>query len=223
MTPTNKARSSPSSAGSTSWATRATTRPTRSRWMRCTATSAAGRPIPASARRSATMPAITAYNPLAREPAGNAFSSSASQTYVSPIVSGCQKNFIIFISNGPRRATNCERARARRKLRSRAVGNKSRRRSLRSRRAASRASVRRIREVHVDRPTVRPASTACRTSSPTRSMCCRAYDRAGPDHDRADEEHGRTTARAATSRSTDRQHQRSSRTPCAPSSRKSRR
>ncbi|HEY2926817.1 MAG TPA: pilus assembly protein PilY, partial [Albitalea sp.] len=43
----------------------------------------------------------TAYNPLAAALAGNALSSSTSDTYVSPIVSGCQKNFIIFISNGP--------------------------------------------------------------------------------------------------------------------------
>ncbi|HYD07512.1 MAG TPA: hypothetical protein VEC60_17375, partial [Reyranella sp.] len=32
---------------------------------------------------------------------GNAFTSAASQTYVSPIVNGCQKNFQIYISNGP--------------------------------------------------------------------------------------------------------------------------
>src|SRR5688572_20186313 len=40
------------------------------------------------------------YNPLAADLPGNAFTSSTSQTYVSPIVSGCQKNFIIYISNG---------------------------------------------------------------------------------------------------------------------------
>ncbi|MEX1995100.1 MAG: hypothetical protein WD929_10580 [Steroidobacteraceae bacterium] len=43
----------------------------------------------------------TDYNPLAADLAGNAFTSATSPTYVSPIVSGCQKNFIIFISNGP--------------------------------------------------------------------------------------------------------------------------
>ena len=32
--------------------------------------------------------------------AGNAFSSSSSNTYVSPISDACQKNFVIFISNG---------------------------------------------------------------------------------------------------------------------------
>ncbi|HET7090203.1 MAG TPA: hypothetical protein VFL17_16320, partial [Anaerolineae bacterium] len=42
----------------------------------------------------------TTYNPLAADLPGNAFTSSASSTYVSPIVSGCQKNFIIYISNG---------------------------------------------------------------------------------------------------------------------------
>ena len=31
---------------------------------------------------------------------GNAFASAASTTYVSPVAGGCQKNFIIFISNG---------------------------------------------------------------------------------------------------------------------------
>ncbi|MGH8690777.1 MAG: hypothetical protein ACREUS_07090 [Burkholderiales bacterium] len=41
-----------------------------------------------------------AYNPLAADLPGNAFTSATSQAYVSPIVSGCQKNFIIFISNG---------------------------------------------------------------------------------------------------------------------------
>jgi type IV pilus assembly protein PilY1 len=43
----------------------------------------------------------TTYNPLTASLGGNAFTSATSQTYVSPIVSGCQKNFIIFISNGP--------------------------------------------------------------------------------------------------------------------------
>ena len=43
----------------------------------------------------------TAYNPLMAGLGGNALSSSTSDTYISPIVSGCQKNFIIFISNGP--------------------------------------------------------------------------------------------------------------------------
>ncbi|MFN2644774.1 MAG: hypothetical protein ABR570_07270 [Burkholderiales bacterium] len=31
---------------------------------------------------------------------GNAFASAGSTTYVSPVVSGCQKNFIIYLSNG---------------------------------------------------------------------------------------------------------------------------
>ena len=43
----------------------------------------------------------TVYNPLAADLSGNPFTSDTSQTYVSPIVSGCQKNFIIYISNGP--------------------------------------------------------------------------------------------------------------------------
>ncbi|MBI2961731.1 MAG: pilus assembly protein PilY, partial [Betaproteobacteria bacterium] len=43
----------------------------------------------------------TAYNPLAAALPGNAFTSASSVQYVSPIVSGCQKNFIIVISNGP--------------------------------------------------------------------------------------------------------------------------
>ena len=43
----------------------------------------------------------TVYNPLAASLGGSAFTSATSQTYVSPIVSGCQKNFVIFISNGP--------------------------------------------------------------------------------------------------------------------------
>ena len=42
----------------------------------------------------------TTYNPFAADLPGNAFVSSTSTTYVSPIVSGCQKNFIIYISNG---------------------------------------------------------------------------------------------------------------------------
>src|SRR5688572_1243407 len=42
----------------------------------------------------------TTYNPLAADLPGNAFTSNSAQTYVSPIVSGCQKNFIIYISNG---------------------------------------------------------------------------------------------------------------------------
>lgn len=43
----------------------------------------------------------TVNNPLAASLPGNAYSSSASSTYVSPIADACQKNFIIFISNGP--------------------------------------------------------------------------------------------------------------------------
>ena len=43
----------------------------------------------------------TVYNPLAASLGGSALTSATSNTYVSPIVSGCQKNFIIFISNGP--------------------------------------------------------------------------------------------------------------------------
>jgi type IV pilus assembly protein PilY1 len=43
----------------------------------------------------------TTYSPLTASLGNNAFTSATSQTYVSPIVSGCQKNFIIFISNGP--------------------------------------------------------------------------------------------------------------------------
>lgn len=31
---------------------------------------------------------------------GNALASSSSKTYISPVASGCQRNFIIFISNG---------------------------------------------------------------------------------------------------------------------------
>ena len=41
------------------------------------------------------------YNPLAASLGDNALPSATTQTYTSPIVSGCQKNFIIFISNGP--------------------------------------------------------------------------------------------------------------------------
>src|SRR5260221_3238983 len=40
-------------------------------------------------------------NPLAASLSGNAFDSSADQTYLSPITDGCQKNFQIYISNGP--------------------------------------------------------------------------------------------------------------------------
>ncbi len=43
----------------------------------------------------------TTYNPLAATLGNHPLTSATSQTYVSPIVSGCQKNFIIFISNGP--------------------------------------------------------------------------------------------------------------------------
>lgn len=43
----------------------------------------------------------TVYNPFAATLGGSALTSATSQTYVSPIVSGCQKNFIIYISNGP--------------------------------------------------------------------------------------------------------------------------
>ena len=43
----------------------------------------------------------TTYNPYAASLGNHAFTSATSQTYVSPIISGCQKNFIIFISNGP--------------------------------------------------------------------------------------------------------------------------
>src|SRR5712692_8652119 len=43
----------------------------------------------------------TANNPLAANLPGNAFSSSSTQTYTSPITDACQKNFIIYISNGP--------------------------------------------------------------------------------------------------------------------------
>jgi Tfp pilus tip-associated adhesin PilY1 len=43
----------------------------------------------------------TVNNPLAANLAGNPFTSAGSTTYVSPVSDGCQKNFIIFISNGP--------------------------------------------------------------------------------------------------------------------------
>src|SRR5260221_4851626 len=43
----------------------------------------------------------TANNPLAASLPGNALSSSSTQTYTSPIIDACQKNFIIYISNGP--------------------------------------------------------------------------------------------------------------------------
>lgn len=43
----------------------------------------------------------TANNPLAAGLPGNPFTSAASTTYVSPMNNECQKNFIIFISNGP--------------------------------------------------------------------------------------------------------------------------
>ena len=43
----------------------------------------------------------TANNPLAASLPGNAFSSSGTQTYTGPIADACQKNFIIYISNGP--------------------------------------------------------------------------------------------------------------------------
>lgn len=43
----------------------------------------------------------TTYNSAAASLAGNPFVSSSATTYVSPITNGCQKNFIIFISNGP--------------------------------------------------------------------------------------------------------------------------
>lgn len=40
-------------------------------------------------------------NPYAKDLPGNAFASGTSQNYISPITDGCQKNFQIFISNGP--------------------------------------------------------------------------------------------------------------------------
>ncbi|MEX2240114.1 MAG: hypothetical protein WD775_05400 [Burkholderiales bacterium] len=42
----------------------------------------------------------TTNNPFAADLPRNAFTTSASSTYVSPITDACQKNFIIFISNG---------------------------------------------------------------------------------------------------------------------------
>lgn len=42
-----------------------------------------------------------ANNPLAATLSGNPFTSAADTTYTSPINNGCQKNFIVFISNGP--------------------------------------------------------------------------------------------------------------------------
>ena len=42
----------------------------------------------------------TTNNSYAADLAGNAFTSAASSTYVSPITDACQKNFVIFISNG---------------------------------------------------------------------------------------------------------------------------
>ena len=43
----------------------------------------------------------TAHNPLAAGLTGNPFTSASSDIYVSPISDECQKNFIIFVSNGP--------------------------------------------------------------------------------------------------------------------------
>ena len=40
-------------------------------------------------------------NPLAADLPGNALPDATSQTYVSPITNGCQKNFQVYISNGP--------------------------------------------------------------------------------------------------------------------------
>jgi type IV pilus assembly protein PilY1 len=40
------------------------------------------------------------FNPLAADLPGWPFPDDSSRTFISPIVSGCQKNFIIFISNG---------------------------------------------------------------------------------------------------------------------------
>ena len=45
-------------------------------------------------------PGNATYNSYASDLPGAPFSSSTSRRYISPIVSGCQKNFIIFISNG---------------------------------------------------------------------------------------------------------------------------
>jgi type IV pilus assembly protein PilY1 len=41
------------------------------------------------------------YNPYAYNLPGNALSSMSDRTYVSPITEGCQKNYVIVISNGP--------------------------------------------------------------------------------------------------------------------------
>ena len=43
----------------------------------------------------------TGANPLAASLPGNAFSSASSTTYASAISNNCQKNYIIYISNGP--------------------------------------------------------------------------------------------------------------------------
>ena len=43
----------------------------------------------------------TAHNSLAAGLTGNPFTSASSDIYVSPISDECQKNFIIFVSNGP--------------------------------------------------------------------------------------------------------------------------
>lgn len=43
----------------------------------------------------------TTYNPLAAPLPGNPFDSASDTTFTSPMNSSCQKNFIIFISNGP--------------------------------------------------------------------------------------------------------------------------
>lgn len=43
----------------------------------------------------------TTYNTNAASLPGNALTSSGSTQYNSPVVNGCQKNFIIYISNGP--------------------------------------------------------------------------------------------------------------------------
>ena len=51
------------------------------------------------AKRDYAAGANTLTNPVATLP-GNAFTSAASTTYVSPITDGCQKNFIVYISNG---------------------------------------------------------------------------------------------------------------------------
>jgi len=54
--------------------------------------------------------------------AGNAFTSSGSTTYVSPIVDGCQRNFIIYISNGPAQDNAADLSVSEAKLRSLAGG-----------------------------------------------------------------------------------------------------